>query len=548
MTGTPRLTALVANGRGLLAVHDGHSGRAGRLADAGNLLRGEQERVVVWSARRDLHGLVAAHAPPPRVLDLAEGHRLLFGGWAAGPDEVWAARHDLPREGIPPDTPDDLFAVLVGPTAEEELVTAGGYLRPDAVAGRWQSTPERLIRWAGAAYECGVRTRTALERLGSRAVSAAVSESSAAVLCLELERDGLPIDRPAVEELIAASAGRRPRDEREAQEIRASRDAEVLRHAPGHEGVDLRNPAAVKELLLAIGLDVPSTRKWVLEPYREAHPLVGALLAWRADERIATTYGFGWLERHVGADDRLRGAWTACDGAAGRMTAQNGLHNLPTALRPGVAAAPGWVFVRADLGQIEPRVLACVAQDHAFAAATQSDDLYAPVAARLGIDRSRAKVAVLAAMYGQRSGAAGEALAGLQRAYPIAMAFLDRAYESGVAGADLRTFGGRLIRTAGPHDAGSRGRYARNALIQGAAAELFKAWAATVRVTTADLGAEVVLCLHDELLVHTPEAAAEECAARVGQALTDAARRWSGAAPVRFVTDTRIIRRWSEAK
>ncbi len=34
-------------------------------------------------------------------------------------------------------------------------------------------------------------------------------------------------------------------------------------------------------------------------------------------------------------------AWTACDGAAGRMTAQNGLHNLPAPLRPAVRAAAG---------------------------------------------------------------------------------------------------------------------------------------------------------------------------------------------------------------
>ena len=128
------------------------------------------------------------------------------------------------------------------------------------------------------------------------------------------------------------------------------------------------------------------------------------------------------------------------------------------------------------------------------------------------------------------------------------MSFLDRAYESGVAGADLRTHGGRLIRTAGPADPGARGRYARNALIQGAAAELFKAWAATVRVTTADLGTQVVLCLHDELLVHVPSAHAAHCADRVEAALADASRRWSGGAPVRFVTDTAIIERWSQAK
>ena len=90
------------------------------------------------------------------------------------------------------------------------------------------------------------------------------------------------------------------------------------------------------------------------------------------------------------------------------MTASNGLHNLPVALRPGIAAAPGWSFVRADLGQIEPRVLAAVSADPAFAAATVADDLYAPVAATLRVERSVAKVAVLAAMYGQRSGTAGQ--------------------------------------------------------------------------------------------------------------------------------------------
>ena len=38
---------------------------------------------------------------------------------------------------------------------------------------------------------------------------------------------------------------------------------------------------------------------------------------------------------------------------------------------------------------------------------------------------------VLAAMYGQRSGAAGEALKGLEAAYPVAMGMLDRAYDAG---------------------------------------------------------------------------------------------------------------------
>lgn len=172
-----------------------------------------------------------------------------------------------------------------------------------------------------------------------------------------------------------------------------------------------------------------------------------------------------------------------------------------------------------------------------------------------------AKVAVLAAMYGQRSGTAGEALAGLRRAYPVAMRLLEDAAERGSRGETVTTFGGRAVHTApvaergqpsAPPVAAARGRFARNAIIQGSAAELFKAWAATIRGTTADLGAEIVLCLHDEVLVHVPAPTAEECATRVDQALQDAARRWL--APlgrdrsVRFVADVSVIGRWSEAK
>jgi DNA polymerase-1 len=532
----------------------------------------------MWSAAAALREVVAARIEVSRTWDLAEVHRLIHGGWAASPGHVLAASRGLDEAAVPlPRTArlsgfdGDLFD-LADP-ADSSLVTDDGHLRADALSRAVD--PARLRELALLALECQQAQLGALHRIGgdhvARLERTAWSESAAAVLCLELERDGLPVDRPAAEDLIAASAGPRARDEADAVRIRAGRDRDVLRHAPGRERADLRNPAQVRELLAAAGVDVPHTRAWLLEPYRATHPLVDALLRWRKDERIATTYGYRWLDEHVGDDDRLRGGWTACDGAAGRMTAQNGLHNLPAPLRPAIRAAPEHVFVRADLGQIEPRVLAVVSADRAFAEATRSDDLYAPVAAKLGVDRPTAKVAVLAAMYGQRSGAAGEALKDLERAYPVAMGLLDRAYDDGVARRPVRTWGGRLIRFgAAPPARGegaeasqasaigtlessagadaSRGRYARNAIIQGSAAELFKAWAATVRHAVRPLGGQIVLCLHDELLVHVPERQAVAAADAVGAALTAAARTWAGTDEVRFVADTGIIRRWSEAK
>jgi DNA polymerase-1 len=535
-------------------------------------------RLVWWAAAVDARDLVADGIPVARCWDVAEAHRLLHGGWDARPAVAWAAAHGIPVETVPEPTRGDLFdfSATDGPPPGA-VVRPDGHLAPEAGGRGWEPDDETLVAWARAALECAGLQESQLRTLGPRAVAAAHSESAAALLCVELARDGLPIDRAVAEDLIAATAGPRPADHADALRIRRERDQVVLREVPGRESTDLRNPGQVRALLAAVGIDVPNTRKWVLEPFRDTHAVVPALLEWRKAERIATTYGYGWLDAHVGPDDRLRGGWTACDGAAGRMTAQNGLHNLPTELRPAVAAHPGHVFVRADLGQIEPRVLAVVSDDPAFAAATRAADLYAPVAERLGVERAVAKVAVLAAMYGQRSGAAGEALKGLERAYPVAMRLLDHAYAAGVRREPLRTFGGRLIRLdailtgdptrldtdAGP-GAGSgggseapastaaydsaRGRFARNAIIQGSAAELFKAWVATVRATTRDLGAQIVLCLHDELLVHVPAEHAEEASERVEQALVDSARRWAGSSQVRFVADTSVIQRWSQAK
>ena len=565
-SGGPPLVAVVANRRDGRADRyavrspDGVrlTSREGLVTLVRELEAGASPRWTWWSARDIMPTLIANDVVLQRSWDVAEAHRILHGGWEAGPGTTWAASHGIPVSDVPAPPSGDLFEFASGAGDDGSLVRADGHLRPDAVSGDWLDCDEHLVAWADALLEVARRQREVARATGPRVEATIHSESAASVLCVELARRGLPLDRQRAEELIVASAGPRPESLADELAARRARDAVVLATVPGRESTDLRNPAQVKALLAAVGIDVPDTRKWTLEVHRHTHPVVDALLTWRRDERIATTYGHRWLADHVGADDRLRGGWNACDGAGGRMTAENGLHNLPAALRPAVAAHPGHLFVRADLGQIEPRVLAVVSGDRAFAEATAADDLYAPVAERLGVERAVAKIAVLAAMYGQRSGAAGEALKGLERAYPVAMTHLDRAYAAGVHGADLRTFGGRLIPTGrflraepvgtNPALDAARGRFSRNAVIQGAAAELFKAWAATVRVAVAPLGAEIVLCLHDELLVHSPEAVAPEVAARVDQSLTEAARRWSRGAPVRFVADTSVIRRWSEAK
>jgi DNA polymerase I len=528
---------------------------AGLAAEVGRADEELRPRWAVWSGQTAAQ-LLAGGVRLATSWDITAAHRLLFGDWRADPGWAWARVHGLATESLPTRGPLDLFG-MSGPDDGDDAdpVARDGHLRPEWVSGGWSDSADRLARWAELARVLALLQQDSLAALPDRpmAVPTARSESAAELLCAELSADGLPMDRAVAEQVLAGFIGPRPRSDAEAAASRAARDAQVLRHAPAGVPADLRSPVQVRSLLARIGVDVPDTRAWRLRELRDAHPLVGALLEWRKAERIATTYGYAWLDENLGADGRLRGAWTGSDGAAGRMTASAGLHNMPAAMRRAVVAADGYVFVRADLGQIEPRVLAAVSGDQSLVLAARADDLYAPVAAQLGVDRPTAKVAVLGAMYGQTTGFGAQALRRLNAAYPVAMAYLDAADRAGRAARDLRTYGGRriVLSTDEPRSASraaAYGRYARNAMIQGAAAELFKMWAVTVRARCGRLDARIVLCLHDELLVHCPREHGETVAAMVEDCLREAAQRWAPGSGVRFISDTTVVRSWSDAK
>ncbi len=530
--------AVSADGSAVVAA-DGFEwhGTAAEVAAADSRVR---PRWVMWS-QETAQALVAHGVRVATGWDVASVHRLLSGEWRADPGYVWACLNGqdgslVPRGAVEP----DLFSLVddapptTPPGAAEALEAARRQLaRIAEEAGRITDAPA---------------TNTSAADAGVRWLSTAYCESTAELLCAELAADGLPVRRAAAEELLGEITGPRPRGPADAAAIRAARDARVLRHVPDGTAADLRSPIQVKSLLAAAGIDVPDTRAYRLEAHRESSPLVAALLEWRKAERIATTYGYGWLDENLGPDGRLRGAWTGCDGAAGRMTASAGLHNMPAVLRRAVLAEEGHLLVRADLGQIEPRVLAAVSGDRALAAATQADDMYLPVAKELGVDRPTAKVAMIAAMYGQTTGHGGVAARRMRTTYPVAMGYLDAADRDARARRDLRTYGGRLVRMSGGGNDGGRGRYGRNAVVQGAAAELFKMWAVTVRARSAPFGAQIVLCLHDELLVHVPAERAGQAAELVRGCLAEAAARWAPDGRVRFIADIMTLSCWADAK
>ena len=178
---------------------------------------------------------------------------------------------------------------------------------------------------------------------------------------------------------------------------------------------------------------------------------------------------------------------------SGRWASRGGgALQIPRTLRRAVVADPGWVLVVADAAQLEPRVLAALAGDRAFAAAAAAGDLYAELAGAFGGDRAKAKVAMLSAMYGGAGGEAGQLLAVLRQRFPAASGYVEAAARAGEEGRVVRSVLGRtcpppsdrwraLTEEAADPDADrdpqagrasrARGRFTRNFVVQASAAD-----------------------------------------------------------------------------
>ncbi len=269
----------------------------------------------------------------------------------------------------------------------------------------------------------------------------------------------------------------------------------------------------------------------------------------------------------------MTGRWASSGGGA---------LQLPRQLRQAVRADPGWTLVVADVAQLEPRVLAGMASDMRLADAARGRDLYAGVVDSGAVGtRAEAKVALLGAMYGATTGDSGRLLPRLRSAFPRAMALVDEAARIGDEGGIVSTWLGRtspppsedwraVQGRASDVDASDadeararrrakeRGRFTRNFVVQGTAAEWALAWLADLRIRLAAMpsvdpavGAprsgpvfatrpHLALFLHDEVIIHTPAGLADDVAQAARDAAASASHLLFGTFPIDFPLDVRI--------
>lgn len=408
------------------------------------------------------------------------------------------------------------------------------------------------------------------------------AESQGALVAAEIRAAGLPWSRPVHEALLAEQLGPRPPEGERPARLQAL--AERIGAALGAPGMNPDSQPTLLRALQTAGVTVESTRQWELNRWieqggaarQERAALLAPVMEYKALARLWTANGWHWLDQWVGQDGRFHATYLVGGVVTGRWAAHGGgAMQVPSGVRDAVRADPGWTLTVADASQVEPRILAAMARDEALARAGTTPDLYREVAEQgraagtALADRARAKVALLGAMYGATTGDSAALMPHLRRLYPAAIGLLERAAAVGEAGGQVSTWLGRWspapdgewlesvadVSTQAAESSARRrrrsaGRFTRNFVVQGTAAEWALCWMGEIRrrLRAAGMATQLVFFVHDEVVLHGPAEEAEAVRALVADAATAAGRLLFGQAPVDFPLTVASMGSYAEAK
>ena len=523
----------------------------------------------VWRSTAEVYPrLLAAGVRVERCYDVEDAEQLLLGheGRLGEPRSAAAAWARLRNAPVPPDPP----LRAAEPTAQDSL------FEPAATTTAAAPPFDALLQ---VYAEQQRRHERALHPGRMRLLTAA--ESAGMLVAAEMHRAGLPWRADVHRELLRELLGDRYAGGGEPRRL-----AELADEVSAAFGRRVRPdlPADVLKAFAQAGIRVRSTRRWELEEID--HPAVAPLVEYKKLYRIWTAHGWSWLADWV-RDGRFRPEYLPGGTVSGRWTTNGGgALQIPKVIRQAVVADEGWRLVVADADQMEPRVLAAISRDPGLMeVAGHPDDLYTRLSDRaFSGDRAHAKLALLGAIYGQTSGDGLKNLAALRRRFPRAVAYVDEAAKAGEEGRLVRTWLGRTSPRAvgadedgeagipqdglpgagspggGPEgsegyvpgyassDARARGRFTRNFVVQGSAADWALLMLAALRRATAGMRAELVFFQHDEVIVHCPAEEAEAVTEAIRAAGDEAGRIAFGDTPVRFPFTTATVERYADAK
>ncbi len=292
---------------------------------------------------------------------------------------------------------------------------------------------------------------------------------------------------------------------------------------------------------------VPSTDASVLEKLADQHAIVADLLMFRELDKLRSTYVEALLKL-VDEDGRIRGRIIQTGAATGRLSMeQPNLQNIPArseegrAIRRAFVADAGCMFLVADYSQIELRILAHMSGDPGMIEAFENDiDVHSATAARVngvGLEevtdemRRTSKMINFGLLYGMEAYGLAQRL---DISRDEAQFYIDayfrqfpevRQYMSGIVeqarntGYTTTILGRRRylpeLNSQSARDRQMGERMALNAPIQGSAADIIKKAMIELdaALRTCGSGAQMLLQIHDELVLEVPEGEIDEVTA-----------------------------------
>ncbi|MCX7829863.1 MAG: DNA polymerase I [Acidobacteria bacterium] len=315
---------------------------------------------------------------------------------------------------------------------------------------------------------------------------------------------------------------------------------------------NLASPKQVSEILFS-KLRLPSTRKTAktksfstetdaLEDIYEVHPIIPLILEHRTLNKLKTTYIDALPNFIDEKTSKVHTTFNQTATATGRLSSKDpNLQNIPVKgeygflIRRGFVSSEGMAFVSADYSQIELRILAHLSKDEVLKRAFKENiDIHTLLASQIfGVSekdvsedmRRKAKAVNYSIIYGKgvfglsrdlriTRAESSQFLEKFFKTFPSVYDYLEKVKKEAVENEEVKTILGRRrffpgIKKAGKQVQESLLRQAVNAVIQGSAADLIKKAMIEVDKNLPE-GSQIVLQIHDELIVESEEKKVEQ--------------------------------------
>ena len=297
-----------------------------------------------------------------------------------------------------------------------------------------------------------------------------------------------------------------------------------------------------------------STSVEVLEELAEhGYAVPQLILQHRELHKLKGTY-VDALPQIVGSDGRVHTTFNQAVAATGRLSSSDpNMQNIPIRtqtgreIRKAFIADPGWSLLSADYSQVELRILAHISKDESLIETfRRGDDIHRATASKMfnippeeltAEQRRGAKVINFGVLYGMSAfrlanelsittAQAKDWIDAYFSRYPKIHEYLERTLHEARETGKVTTLFGRVryipeIQNRSFTVRGNAERMATNAPIQGTAADLLKMAmiALEKKLNAHGSGARMLLTVHDEIVIESPEPSAAEVAGIVKETM-----------------------------